>query len=336
MGALQRLLLATVLASSSAALAQPEFVIRIGSAVPEGTAWAREGHAFARDVENATVGKVRIRWILNGIAGDEMQMAERVNKGQLDGVGSGGPLCLKLAPSMRITRLVGLTRDRAETNYLLGRLKPTLDEEFDRAGYVNLLETLLGPELPFTREPVRTLDDLKRQRLWMWDLDEVFQTVLRSLGAHPVPLPLDGADTAYQGGRTDGFLAIPLAALAFQWSAHVRYLSDLPVGFLTGCLVVAHRSLDAMPVEVRKEVHAAAAKFQARLEEIGSQQDRMLIAGGLFAHQGLTRVPVSDELRRAFDDVAQKVRAAVEDRLVPAALRRRADEWIAQFRREAH
>jgi TRAP-type C4-dicarboxylate transport system substrate-binding protein len=216
---------------------------------------------------------------------------------------------------------------------VLGRLKPALDEEYDRAGYVNLFETLLGPELPFSREPVRTIEDLRRLRFWMWDLDDVSTVVLKAIGMHPVPLPLETASRAFLDGRTDGYLAIPIAALAFQWSAQVRYLSELPVGFLTGCLIVSHRAFDGIPVELQKEIRAAAAKFHARLEEIGSQQDRLLTTGGLFAHQGVTRVPVSDELRRAFTDAAKAVRSSVEETLVPVALRKRVDDWLAEYRR---
>src|SRR5262249_22640971 len=155
-------------------------------------------------------------WYLGGIAGDELQMAQRIERNQLDGVGSGGMICSRLAPSLRVTRLIGLFRNRTETNYVLGRLKPTLDEEFTHAGYVNLFETLLGPDLAFSRTPVRTLDDLARLKLWIWDLDDVFGAAIRALGVQTVPLPLEGAAKAFDEGRTDGFMAIPVAALAFQ------------------------------------------------------------------------------------------------------------------------
>src|SRR6476646_5054881 len=88
-------------------VAQAEPVtLRLATAVPEGTAWARVGMAFARDVDELTHGEVRVKWYLGGIAGNELQVLDRMKRDQLDGVGSGGVLCQRLAPTMRVTRLV--------------------------------------------------------------------------------------------------------------------------------------------------------------------------------------------------------------------------------------
>jgi TRAP-type C4-dicarboxylate transport system substrate-binding protein len=322
-------------ASSTATAAEPVHVLRLASAVPEGTAWAREGKAFAREVEALTHGQVHIKWYLSGIAGDEMQVGERIQRRQLDGVGSGGPLCAKLAPSMRVTRLLGLFQDRDESAYVLGRLKPELDEEFKKSGFTNLWEAGLGPEVLFTRTPVRSLAELRRSRLWIWDLDDLYGAALAELGVHTVALPLDAAAHAYDSGASDGFITLPTAALAFQWSAQSRYVSDLPLGFLTGCLLVANRAFDALPVEAQQAILTAAAKFQARMEEVGRQQDEALL-GGLFKRQGLTTVPVSEGFRQEFFEQARTVRDRAGDRWVPLKLRVRVTDWLAGYRAEQH
>ena len=56
--------------------------------------------------------------------------------------------------------------------------------------------------------------------------------MLTEMGVHVVPLPLDKARRAYDEARIDGFLALPTAALAFQWSAQANYLSNLHVGYI--------------------------------------------------------------------------------------------------------
>ena len=69
-----------------------QHVVRMATPAPEGTGWAREIHAISREVEAATHDGVKLKWYLGGIAGDELQMGERVRRDQLDGVGSGGML----------------------------------------------------------------------------------------------------------------------------------------------------------------------------------------------------------------------------------------------------
>jgi TRAP-type C4-dicarboxylate transport system substrate-binding protein len=303
--------------------------LRMASAVPEGTAWAREGMAFARDVATLTHGEVRVKWYLGGIAGDELQVQERIRRDQLDGAGSGGILCTRLAPSMRVTRLVGLSGDRAESAYVLAKLKPTLDEEFRQSGFTDLWVAGLGPSIVFSREPVRSMSDLLRGRWWSWDLDELFNGGLRTLGLKLVPLPLHEAARAYDESRIDGFLTLPTAALAFQWSAQARYVTDLRLGFLSACLIVANRAFDPLPVEAQDAIKAASAKFQARMETVGREQDAALL-GGLFAKQGLHPLPVSDELRRQLEAVARAARE--HDAAVPAPLRKKVEGWLADYR----
>jgi TRAP-type C4-dicarboxylate transport system substrate-binding protein len=322
---------AALLLATNLARGDPPIVVRMASAVPEGTAWAREGAAFARDVEATTRGEVRVKWYLGGIAGDELQVAERIRRDQLDGVGSGGALCSKLAASLRITRLVGLFRNRDESAYVVGRLKPILDEEFRKAGFTNLWEAGLGPEVLFTRMPVRSMADLKRGHLWIWDLDDVFGANLRALDIPTLPLPLDHAGRAYDEGKHDGFLTLPTAALAFQWSAQARYQSDLPMGFLTGCLLVANRAFDAVSPEAQQAIRTAAAKFQARMEDVGRQQDQALLDGG-FQRQGLQRVTVSDAFRNEFFAAARAAREQRGAALVPAELLARVNAWLDEYR----
>src|SRR5256885_1431280 len=90
--------------------------------VLEGTVWVRVGKAFANEVEQLIRGQLKVKWYLGGIAGNELQVMDRMRRDQLDGVGLGGMVCQRLAPTMRVTRLIGLLRSRAEAEYVLTRL----------------------------------------------------------------------------------------------------------------------------------------------------------------------------------------------------------------------
>jgi TRAP-type C4-dicarboxylate transport system substrate-binding protein len=306
-------------------------VLRMASAVPEGTAWARVGKAFASDVVALTHGQVRVKWYLGGIAGNELQVLDRMRRDQLDGVGSGGVVCQRLAPTMRVTRLIGLLRSRAEAEFVLTRLRPRLDEEFHKAGFVNLWEAGLGSSLIFSRKPVRSLNDLHQTRLWIWDLDDLFTDGLRGVGIPVVPTSLEEAAHAFDQQKFDGYVTMPVAALAFQWSAQTRYLTNLPMGFLSGCLLMTNKTFDALPVEHQRAIQQAAAAFQAHMEEVGREQDTALVDGGLFQRQGLALVPVSDAFREGFYVAAQMVRD--RDTSVTASLKAEVEGWLKEYRK---
>jgi TRAP-type C4-dicarboxylate transport system substrate-binding protein len=325
--------MAAIVSLAPLAAAADPTVLRFAAVAPEGTGWARELKAFARDVETATRGALRIKWYLGGIAGDDVQVGERVRREQLDGVGSGGMLCARLAPSMRVLAIPGLFQNRDESAYVMSRLKPVLDQEFAHSGFVNLAEAGLGSEVLITRHPVRSLADLRRTRYWVWELDEMLLAELAEMGVPAVALPLDAGSRAYDQGKVDGFIAIPTAALAFQWSALAHYYTDIHVSFLAGCLLVANRAFDPLPLEQQQAIRAAAAKTQLRLEDLGRAQDEALL-GGLFERQGLKPMPPSDAFRSEFLEAARSVRERLDQKLISRPLIARVIEMLADHRAE--
>jgi TRAP-type transport system periplasmic protein len=281
---------------------------------PEGTAWARELHALSREVERETQGAVVMKWYLGGIAGDEVAALERLKKGQLDGL-AGALLCPRLAPSLWVTRVVGLFRERREEMFVLNRLRPIVDREMQEHGVVDLGITSFGSEIFFTREPIRSMADLRRIRVWTWNLDDLWARELPAMGVRAVDLPIDEAAAAYEDGRVDGFISVPTAALAFQWSARVKYFTALSAALLPGCVVVSQRTFDLLSLAQRDTVRGSTAKFLARFADVGETQDHALLSG-LLQHQGVTEVPVSDVLRAEFYEAARTAREALAKKLL--------------------
>jgi TRAP-type transport system periplasmic protein len=316
-----------------APLARAETVIRMATAAPEGTAWYREIRTFQAAVEQQTHGQVRLKVYFGGVAGDELQMGQRIRREQLDGAFSGGMLCQQLAPSMRIMGVLGLFQGRGELAYVLGRLKPTLDDEFRRAGFYNFGIVGVGPVLIFSRRPIRTLAEAKATRLWTWGVDETLGAGLRSLGFAAVPAGLDEAGRLYDEGKVDGFIAVPAAALAFQWSAQAKYLLPLRLAALTGCVVLANRAFDPLPEEYKTVVRNAAARGLSHLEEVGRAQDEALL-GGLFARQGLQIVAASPGLRGQFFDEARAARDTMTENIIRRGLLDRVLSLLADYRAE--
>lgn len=320
--------------ATSAAVARAEpVVLRMATVAPDGTAWARELRAGSREIEEQTAGRLRVKWYFGAIAGDEVTVAERIAHGQLDGTASGGMLCARAAPALRILRIPGLVQDRRQANYVLRRLHPIADAEFHKKGLVNLGFTLLGASVLFTRDPVRTFADLKRARLWRWDLDEVATALLRAAGLNVMPLPLEAAAAAYDEKRIDGFSALPAAALAFQWSAQTRYFTELPMDYLVGCIVVSTRAFDALPVEDRQVLVAATAKMSLRAQDLEQRMSEALF-GTLFEKQGMHRVPPSKLLWAEFFEDARDARSKLAAQLVDPELLARVLGWLGDYHTE--
>ncbi|HUS66217.1 MAG TPA: TRAP transporter substrate-binding protein DctP [Kofleriaceae bacterium] len=322
-------LLALGLALSGSARAAEPVTLRLASVVPDGTAWARELKAFAREVHQLTDGRVLIKWSLGGIAGDDIEAAARIARGQLDGVGAGAWQCERWAPSIKVTRLPGLFRSREESRHVAGRLRAVLDDEYRKSGFVYLGDSQVGPSMIFTRNPVKTFDELRRVRLWSLDNDETKRRLLSALGLNLASASFARSRPMYDEGQVDGFLAPPSGALAFQWSTQARHLIDLTTDHIYACVVVTARAFDALSLEDQRTIRAGAAKFVARFDDVGATADRELI-GGLFERQGVRVIRPDAAFRAAFDAAARAVWDA--DKQIPQALIQQVQGYLASYR----
>ena len=308
-------------------------VLRIATVAPDGTMWAREMKAMAHEVEAATRGGVRLKWYWGGIAGDEAEVESRILREQLEGTASGGQTCLRHAPSLRVMRIPGLFSSRDEAHYVIGALRKEIDEEFRRAGFVNLSTLVLGTDIVFLRGNAHSLAELRRLRLWRWDSDDPAIGLTRAMGIPIIPTAISQAGAALDAGEVDGLIAIPAAVLAFQWYGRLKSFIDFPFSQVSACVIVTQRAFAKLPHEHQQALLAAGAKLRARSEIVVRDQDDAL-TGGLFERQGLKRMVLSDSERGELLEAARASRQRLDETKIPHPLLERVLTLLADWRLE--
>jgi TRAP-type C4-dicarboxylate transport system substrate-binding protein len=309
-----------VSAGGVVAAGEPTPPLRFGTVVPDGTAWARELKAFAREVEEAGHKPVKFYW--GGIAGDERSMVSRIKRGQLDGI-AGATVCVDLMPSLKATRLQGFFGDRDQFEKLSHAL-PGLDEEARKHGFVFLGLAGMGPSVVFSKTPIESWAQLRKMRLWRWDLDEVAWKQDKMMGLDVQPMSVESAAEAFDAGKLDGFVALAASAFAFQWQSRAPNILTLELDYLNACIVVSEATFGALPIETQKAIRAAGAKLQHRMELVGRDVDRPVLSGALIGH-GIRAWPVPAALRESFEKAAHETvgRAATDGQVPSGAL-----DWV--------
>jgi TRAP-type C4-dicarboxylate transport system substrate-binding protein len=305
-------------------------VLRMAAIAPEGTGWARELKAMSRDLENATHGAVRLKWYLGGIAGEETAAIERVRRGQLDGA-AGALFCGGLSPTLAVTRVAGLVQSRDEALHLLNHLRPRINEDFKRAGFVDLALGNFGNDIIFLRDRAETFDDLKKRPMWIWNADLVLRRQMALMGLNMVPAAIDQLSPMYDSSRIDGMFVIPTAALAFQWTTRARYFIDLRGSMLAACVVLSQKSYDSLAFEQQQALMVAGTKLGVRFEELGRREDALLL-GGMLEKQGVKKLAASEALRTAFVEAASAARGKLDDKTIPSSLVKESLDLLATYR----
>jgi TRAP-type C4-dicarboxylate transport system substrate-binding protein len=322
---------AAAYASPPSAPAQNRITLRLATAAPKGTSWAKAIDEYATHVEAGTQGAVRVKVYYGGTAGDETEVMARMERGQLDGAVSGGPICIDVMPSARVLHLAGLFESEQEMLDVAKEMSPIFADEAHARGYALIGVGSLGPVMLFTRRRVTDFAGLQKTPLWGWELSTVFNQDSVAMGMNVVPASLQGASRAYEDGRVDGFWATPIAALGFQWYSQVRYFMPIDEVYLAGCLLLREPSLDGMSAESRAVLRDAGAQLANRLEVEGTKMGRGLV-DRVFEKQGLEKTPFSPALRRDFRTAAHAALRSLSPRLVPKKLIDQAEQILAKRR----
>jgi TRAP-type C4-dicarboxylate transport system substrate-binding protein len=114
---------------------------------------------------------------------------------------------------------------------------------------------------------MRQVSDLSGARVWTREGDAMSETALEIAGVSPVQLALSDVYTALQTGLVDTVAAPAMGAIALQWHTKVRYLTDVPLTYLTGVFVIAADDFAKLETGdqriVREKVRAAAQRLDA-------------------------------------------------------------------------
>jgi TRAP-type transport system periplasmic protein len=306
--------------ASAAMLPQP---LRLATIAPEGSAWARMLKDFGEDLQQGTDHRVRLKVTMGGVAGDEAALLDRMLRGDFDGL-VGAAICQRVAPSLRALEVAGYVEDERQAQAVLNALRPLAERELagTQASFV-LLTTGFGHRVLFSRDPVRSLDELKRIKLGIYEYDQVERAQLVAMGMHVAPLRLEDVAAALDAHRIDGFISIPAAAVAFRYWTHTRYFTDLHSGYLPGCVMVTNSALARLGPANDAVLRRAGQELGRRFAAESPTIDAQLLAT-VFPQKGLKPVPMSPTFRREWRESAQRASHALVPRVVSRAALERA------------
>jgi TRAP-type C4-dicarboxylate transport system substrate-binding protein len=213
-------------------------------------------------------------------------------------------------------------------------MRADIDAEMRQNGFANLGETGFAFDFVFSRQPVRTMADLKLGRFWLWNLDPASIAVADALGIAHVTSSVDEAAKIYDSEHLDGMIAEPTAALAYQWSTLAKYFTPVGMAFLPGCMVMSNAAFDALPLAQREVIKTSVAKFLVRFSDVSETTNRAL-EDRLFEKQGLTKIPLSAQMRADFLRAAHEAQDRLSEQIVSKSLLARVRGWLVEQRAQS-
>ncbi len=266
-------LILLIVLSATISLAANPVIIKFATLAPDGSTWMKVMREFVQDVKTATHGQVLFKIYPGGVQGDEKDVLRKIRINQLQGAGFTGVGMGTILPEVRILDTPYLFRNKKEVDYIINKFNDYFADHFEKKGFVLIGWAEVGYVYIFTNRNVKTLDDFKKLKIWMWEGDPVAQVTFKEFGVNPIPLSVTDVLTSLQTGLINTVYTSPLACIVLQWFTHLNYVSDIPLTNSMGAVLISKRTFNKIAPEYRQVVKEKGYRYFRRLTEISRKDN---------------------------------------------------------------
>ncbi len=246
--------------------AKAKYVMKMAAIAPDGTSWSDIGAKFKSYVEEKTQGPVKVIWYLGAVMGDEPDEIRKIKLGQLQGAGFTIMGLGMIDPAFKIMEIPFLLQNNEEVDFVVKKMKPTFSRMLEAKGYVLSGFLDVGFVYIFTKEPITSLDQLSKFKMWTWAGEPVSEAFLKRAGfVNLIPTPLTETLTALQTGMVNSFFVTLYAGVGLQWNTQAKYISNFNFGYTPAAILMDKKFLDSLPPEFQKIIMDAWNQYLPEL-----------------------------------------------------------------------
>jgi len=316
----------------SAVEAAQKYILKFATLAPAGSAWMQLLDAWADEVREKSDGRLIFKIYPGGVQGDEPDVLKKIRFGQLQGGAFTGYGIGHIYSPARALELPFLFNNIDEIDYVRSRFMPTIEQGYRDNGYELLGWMEVGLIYFFSREPIYSIDDLKKRRIWQWTGDPMGQAFFDASGIAPVPLSIIDVYTSLSTGLIDTVYCPPLGAIALQWFTKTHYVTNVPMANGIGSLVVSSRFFQSLPQDLQNLLKSTGRNTGEKLIEVTRRDNRESL--DILKSKGMEFILNPEDLNA--DEVAEISRKAGESLMrsgyIPESTIRDVNAWLTEYR----
>jgi len=305
---------------------KPIYEIKMATLIPEGTSWAEELHHFNAEVQKRTAGEVRFRFWFGGVMGDEPDMIRKLRVGQVQAAALSGMGVSHIFPDIRVlespftfrTREIEVETDTGGKVMVVGydydqidavaaALQPHFTKKAREHGFEVLGFAEQGPIYLFSSKPIRSVEDIKKMKVWAWQNDFYAYLIFRSFGVLPVVMPVVDVLTGLRVGMLETFYNTAYLTIGLQWQNKVDYMVNMPLVNGTGMLLIDKDYFEDLPPLHRETIRAVARHYMAKFIKV-SRAENIKALGLLLGSGNIKPVEVSASAAEEFSRIGGGIR----------------------------
>jgi TRAP-type C4-dicarboxylate transport system substrate-binding protein len=212
--------------------------IKIATISPEGSVWMEKMREGAEELARKTDNRVQIKFYPGGVMGDDKAVLRKIRIGQLQGGAFVSGSLSQFYPDNQIYSLPLFFRSFKEIDYVREHLDKQIIDGFEKGGFIIFGLAEGGFAYVMSTVPIRTVEDMRRQKVWIPDNDSMILEAIKAFDITPIPLSIADVRAGLQTSLINTVTTPPIGALALQWHTQIKYLMDEPFLYIYGVLAV--------------------------------------------------------------------------------------------------
>ena len=291
--------------------------IKLATFVPAQSVWDKALRQMGTDWRRSTDGRVTLTIFSGGSQGIEANVVRRMRINQLQAAAFTPIGLAEIDEAFGVFGIPFFFESDEELYYVLKKLTPTLKERLEQKGFVLLNWGHGGWVHVFTTTPVKSMNDLKKVKLFTSAGGDKLVQWYKTNGFRPVALALNDVLMGLQTGLIEAYPSPPYLALLVQWYRSTPYMLDIALGPAIGATVMTRRAWDRLDEGDRTRVLEAALRAEERLAtEVPKQDEEAIVA---MERRALTVTHLENPAVEAeFRSTAESLAASWRGTLVPA------------------
>jgi TRAP-type transport system periplasmic protein len=273
-----------------------KLLLKIGTLAPEGSTWVKSLRDIDQELNRKTNGQIGLRIFAGGVLGDEEDMLRKIKVNQIQGgFFTGGGLGL-IFKDIKIMAIPFLLENYPEADALMTKMVPFFEKGTWDNGFKVLGWGESGFIYLFSKNPIKSAADLRKGKVWIWEDTAMGRAVFKELGVNAIPLGIPDVLVSLQTGMIDTVYASPLAALSMQWFTRVAYMTDAPLSYSNGALVLQKSAYEKIPAALQGMVEEICQRHMIIMKEQVRKENQK--AMGVLQKQGIKFVkPTAADLK---------------------------------------
>ncbi len=310
---------------------KPKIEIKMAALAPEGTSWADAAHAYSREIEKRTDGRINVVWYLGGVMGDESDMIRKIRFGQLHG----GAFTLSglglIDPAIRILEVPGLFRNYDEVDYVLEEMKEDLGKIFLKKNFNYFGRGEVGFIHIYSQKKISGYKDIRDLKIWLWTGDPVISEFFKVMDAGSgVPLSMPEVFPSLQTGLIDSFIGTHYTTVSLQWGGYAKYVLKHNAAYTPSFALLYEPFLKKLSAGDRKIIlDTAYDVFPDMIPRV--REDNRKAFETLKKH-GVEAVEQTEEDRIFAEKAFQKIHDNLKGKLFSEALYDRIQSKLSEYR----